>query len=64
MGRLHTTRAETAQVLKYALSLSDLPHFAIETYTWPIIARRRNAQELINGIVREFQWVLGEMGAL
>ncbi len=59
MGRLSTTRSSTSQVLHHTLRHPHPPHLAIETYTWPIISRDKD--NLVDGIVREFRWVLREM---
>ncbi|MFN0057610.1 MAG: metabolite traffic protein EboE [Planctomycetota bacterium] len=58
VGRLQTTRADTARALNYALSLREPPHLVIETYTWPLLARNGGAQALVHGITREYRWVL------
>ena len=60
MGRLYTTREDTARALRYALDHADPPHLAIETYTWPILTKNPNT--LVQGIVREFRWVMEQMG--
>ncbi len=65
MGALRTTRDDTARALAHALSHPDPPHLVIETYTWPILARRSRAglsgSDLTSGIVREFRRVLAEI---
>lgn len=67
MGRLYTTRDDTAKALAYALAHRDPPHLAIETYTWPILTRNRRKadrdRELVRGIAREFRWTLARMRA-
>lgn len=58
LGRLRTTRDDTALALKHALRHPQPPHLVIETYTWPILARRDAQEFLASNIVREFRWVL------
>ena len=64
-GRLRTTQEETREAVLLALRRGLCNQLVIETYTWPVI-RRRHAVEargaLIDGIVREFRWLLGLLG--
>lgn len=62
MGRLHTTRPETAQALAYALSHPDPPHLVVETYTWPLLDGGEGSS-LVQGITRELRWVLDQIGS-
>lgn len=62
LGKLRTTREETAAALAHALAHSDPPHLVIETYTWPYFAGAEGDRALVDGIVGEFRWVLGEIG--
>jgi hypothetical protein len=37
----------------------------LETYTWPIIAgKERQREKLLDGITREFRWLLRILGKL
>ncbi len=62
LGRLRTTRAETGAALQYALGHPKPPHLVIETYTWPYFTGKAGDRSLVDGIVGEFKWVLGEIG--
>jgi hypothetical protein len=61
-GKLSTTRDEAKALLTEALRRKELaPHIAIETYTWPVLARNVKKSEqqkhLIDGIAAELRWV-------
>lgn len=53
---LGTTRADTREAVLTAIRKKLCPQLVIETYTWPLLA---SEDALIDGIVREFRWLLG-----
>ncbi len=63
--RLYTTRAETEEALREIVRRRSCPHLVFETYTWPLLTGRRNRREkLIDGITREYRWLLGTLRGL
>lgn len=68
LGRLRTTRSDTASAIEHFLRHRQSPQIAIETYTWPILAAgtrlgtRERQRHLISGIAGEFRWVLKQLG--
>ena len=56
---LRTTRDETRTAVLEALRTQATRQLVLETYTWPILAEE---SALIDGIVREFRWLLGVIG--
>ncbi len=62
LGILETTQDDTRAALAYACKRPVVPDFAIETYTWPILAPR--PEEIVEGIAAEFSWVLAEVAKL
>ena len=62
--RLSTTQDDTVRAVREVLRRRSTDHLVLETYTWPILAGEHDQQrKLINGIVKEFRWLLGVMGA-
>ena len=55
---LRTTQQETAAAVAWAVKHRSSKHFVLETYTWPVLA---SEQRLVNGIAREYRWLLGEL---
>ena len=63
--RLHTTRDETELALREIVRRRSCPHLVFETYTWPILTGRKNQrQKLIDGITREYRWLLSKLDSL
>ena len=57
--RLHTTRDDTERALAEVIRKRTCSHLVFETYTWPILAGgKQRKQKLINGISREYRWLL------
>ena len=57
--RLYTTRDDTELALREVIRKRTCSHLVFETYTWPILAGgKKRRQKLINGISREFRWLL------
>jgi len=60
-GKLHTTRDDAKALLTEALRRKEqIPHIAVETYTWPVLIRgikkSEQRQHLIDGIAAELRW--------
>ena len=56
---LHTTRDDTERALIEVIKQRSCSHLVFETYTWPILAGgKKRKQKLINGITREYRWLL------
>lgn len=56
---LHTTRDDTECALAEVIKQGTCNHLVFETYTWPILAgEKKRRQKLINGISREYRWLL------
>ena len=58
--RLYTTRDDTELALREVVKKRSCSHLVFETYTWPILAGgKKRKEKLINGISREYRWLLG-----
>ena len=58
--RLYTTRDDTELALREVVKKRTCSHLVFETYTWPILAGgKKRREKLINGISREYRWLLG-----
>ncbi|TAJ99860.1 MAG: xylose isomerase [Candidatus Manganitrophaceae bacterium] len=59
-GPLHSTRKETAQLLRLLAKRKFTSHIEIETYTWELLppGLKRN---LVESIAEEYRWVLDQM---
>ncbi len=60
-GGLRTTRDETREAVERAVKKGECRQLVIETYTWPVLSagmRRSGGDPLIDGIAREFRWLL------
>lgn len=60
-GKLHTTRDDAKALLTEALRRKEqIPHIAVETYTWPVLMRGVKKSEqrkrLTEGISAELRW--------
>ena len=63
--RLYTTRDDTERALREIVKRRSCPHLVFETYTWPILTGRKNQREkLIDGISREYRWLLSTLDGL
>ncbi|MBN1419779.1 MAG: metabolite traffic protein EboE [Planctomycetes bacterium] len=62
LGRLRTTRDETRAALRAAVRGGATRHLVMETYTWPLLAP--TPERLLDGMAREYRWVLGELADL
>jgi sugar phosphate isomerase/epimerase len=59
---LKTTHDETREAVERAVRKRECRQLVIETYTWPVMKGekgRSGGRALINGIAREFRWLLG-----
>ncbi|MCA8959280.1 MAG: metabolite traffic protein EboE [Planctomycetes bacterium] len=67
LGRLTTTRDDTARALAFAAGHDAPPHVVVETYTWPLLladgefAARHRA--LVDGLRRELRWTRRALAA-
>jgi hypothetical protein len=59
--RLRTTQEETLQALAEVQRTRASEHLVIETYTWPLLGRKGEGQDLVSGIAREFRWLLAAL---
>lgn len=62
LGLLRTTREETRDALRAAVRSGATRHLVMETYTWSLLAPA--PERLLDGMAREYRWVLGELAAL
>jgi hypothetical protein len=58
---LRTTQEETREAVLHAVRKNLCPQLVIETYTWPVLATE---DRLVDGITREFRWLLKTLEGL
>ncbi|HLU50104.1 MAG TPA: metabolite traffic protein EboE, partial [Planctomycetota bacterium] len=67
---LSTTQNETVRAVRETVERRLTTHLVLETYTWPILVDGANAdpearrETLIDGIVREHEWLLGVLAEI
>lgn len=62
-GGLRSTQRELREVLAVCRRQNVSPHLEVETYTWDVLPTALRSPEIVGDIVRELQWVRGELGA-
>lgn len=61
LGLIGTTRDHIEKVFDHLGDADTIRHLEIETYTWDVLPPAYKDMDLVEGVAREMEWVLGAL---